>query len=675
MRPTRATGQLRPTRAQGARHAIGWLAALLLVYLAAPVVVFLARSARHPSEGFATPGLLGAFATSAEAATISAAIVAVLGVPLAYQLASRRGRLASAASVAVQLPLALPPLMSGVVLLYVFGPNTPLGRLAGGRFTESLAGIVLAQTFVSSPFLVTAARSAFLALDPNMEQVAAVAGMGPLARFARVALPLAAGGIRAGLLLTWLRAFGEYGATVMMAYHPYSLPVFTYVQFSATGLSATQAPSLLALGLAGAVVGLSRLPLTGSRRLLARRRKLPPMLGEGATAGRPRVGRDRSAAPGPPVPVGLDLSTRAGSFRLSLAYRARSHRLAIVGPSGAGKSLTLRALAGLAPGDVSFAGRPVGQLPAERRRVGYVPQGQSLLPDRSAWDNVMLGPYAEAGMAAYWLAALGIARLAGRLPSQLSGGQRQRVALARALSCRPALVLMDEPFSGLDAPVRDGLVRELRHLQLEAALSSVLVTQDFDEAALLADEVMVISGGAMLQAGPVPEVFAHPASPEVARLLGVRNVLAGEAGSEASVRTGQLLVGTAHHGLPAGTALTWCARPDQISVAESPGAEAHRARVDDVADLGTRRLVVLSLGGVAALEAELPAATSPSWPRPGATCWVSLPPEAVQVWAAGEPLSLSDPGGPVPQAAARRWRGPRPGRAAVTGPLPPAVRP
>ena len=159
----------------------------------------------------------------------------------------------------VQLPLALPPVMAGVVLIYLVGPYTTIGSFFGGRLTGSLAGIVLAQTFVAAPFLVIAARSAFAAVEPALDDLAATLGKRPLARFLRVSLPVAAPGIRAGLLLTWLRAFGEYGATVLVAYHPYSLPVFTYVQFSGGGLPDTQAPTVLALAAAIAVVLISRL--------------------------------------------------------------------------------------------------------------------------------------------------------------------------------------------------------------------------------------------------------------------------------------------------------------------------------------------------------------------------------------------------------------------------------
>ena len=624
-----------------------------------PVAVFLGRSAAHPS-GFGVPGLWGALGVSAEAATISAGCLGLLGVPLAYLLAHHRGRLSRAAGLLVQLPMALPPLMSGVVLLYVFGPDTWLGHLAGGRFTESLLGVVLAQSFVSAPFVVIAARSAFATVDPALEDMAATAGMGALGRFALVAVPVAGPGIRAGLVLGWLRAFGEYGATVMLAYHPYSLPVFTYVQFSAVGLPATQAPALLSLALATAVVVVARAPFARARRALrlamterARERPAYRARGpakavngqvaatsrgrDGGSGATPARGRRRGSPrpPGPaqgPVPVALRVSAHAGRFHLEVSHRAGSHRLAVVGPSGAGKSLTLRALAGLLPGEVTFGSEPVGHLPPEQRGVGYVPQGQALLPHLDAWHNVVLGPRASEDDALYWMDALEIAELAGRLPHQMSGGQRQRVALARAFACRPRLLLLDEPFTGLDAPARTALLHRLRELQLQAGSSSVLVSHDFREAALLADEVVVLSNGRVLQAGRTGEVARAPASPEVAGLLGWRNILPGTVAGPAAIAAGGARLATGPHGLATGSRVEWAVQPSRARLLSSHGPGAVPGRVADTADLGNHVLCLVELGPGLVLEVDV--APGEAAPRPGAACWAYAPPDAFRVWEA-----------------------------------------
>ncbi|MGH9103664.1 MAG: molybdate ABC transporter permease subunit, partial [Acidimicrobiales bacterium] len=230
------------------------LGGLLALYLLVPIVALLPRLGQ---ARFGAPGLASALGVSALTATISCGLIALGGIPLAYLLAQARGTASRVLGVAVQLPLALPPLVSGILLVELVGPYGPVGRLFGGSLTDTLTGIVLAQTFVAAPFLVVAARSAFATVDPSLEEVAATLGHRHWARFWLVSLPLAASGIRAGLLLSWLRAFGEFGATVILAYHPYSLPVFTFVQFTGTGLQATLAPTAVALGAAGAVLALA----------------------------------------------------------------------------------------------------------------------------------------------------------------------------------------------------------------------------------------------------------------------------------------------------------------------------------------------------------------------------------------------------------------------------------
>lgn len=598
---------------------------MVLLYLAVPVVAFFVRLAGSSHTGFSTPGLFPALSVSAAAATISVTLIALFGIPLAWVLARSTSRLAQLVGAAVYLPLAVPPLISGLLLIYLVGPYTWLGQLFDRRLTDSLAGVVLAQTFVAAPFLVVSARVAFSAQDRSVEEVAATLGHRPLARFFRVGLPGATYGIRAGLLLSWLRAFGEYGATVLLAYHPFSLPVYTYVQFSATGLSNTEAPTALALGVALVVVAL------GWIRLPQRR-------------------TDPGALPSPvppsvsvPVAVGFDLDMAVGSFHLATSHRSTSHRTAILGPSGSGKSLTLRAVAGLlgpATGPVWYGADSANRVPVEGRRVGYVPQGYHLIPHLDVWSQVCFGTDADTGLAAYWLGVFGIGELAGRLPHELSGGQRQRVCLAQALAARPRLLLLDEPFSALDAPVRSELGRELRRLQRQAGLSTLLVTHDPEEAALLADEILVVLDGSVLQAGSTAELHAHPATPAVGRLLGIANVVAGVCGAGQTLSAAGLDLKVAVPGVAPGTAVQWCIHPEHVEL--GPGG-SHSAVVTDVADLGSMATVELQLGDGLVLTAR---SRDPGAYEVGQRCLVRLPPEAITVWAAG--AGASGPGaGPL----------------------------
>ena len=613
-----------------------WLGGLLVLYLLVPVIAYVFRVAGTPLSALATPGLGSALAVSVETATVSTAIIAVLGIPLGYLLSRGRGRSSTVVGVAVQLPLALPPLMSGILLIYLVGPYTFLGQLFRGQLTDTATGIVLAQTFVAAPFLIVAARSAFAALDPALDDVAATLGHGRWSRFSRVAVPGAVSGIAAGLLLSWLRAFGEFGATVVLAYHPFSVPVFTYVQFGATGIVSTLAAVGASL-IAAAVV----LLLAAYLPRLRRRHPVPQPL----PAPRPP---STSASPR----LTFDLSGRLGSFLVEVEHTTQTGRhLAILGPSGSGKSLTLRMLTGLiqpTSGRVCLDGADVTALAPEDRGFGYVPQDAALLPHLPVWHQVMFGVGTEPELAAYWIGRLGLTGLEQRLPSQLSGGQRRRVAIARALARNARLLLLDEPFTGLDAPVRDELRHQLRYLQRDTAITTVIVTHDPVEAALLADEVLILNLGRLEQAGPQPEVFAHPVSPTAARLLGIRNLHDGRRAGAGELVTGRVRIRFPASALPAGTApdakLTWCIRPEQLALVPAGGEDdpaGYPGTIRDVVCLGAVDEVLVTVDDGPELTAQT---TAGDHPELGARCRVTVPPGSVIVWPGRDvPAPVAEP--------------------------------
>jgi molybdate transport system ATP-binding protein len=216
---------------------------------------------------------------------------------------------------------------------------------------------------------------------------------------------------------------------------------------------------------------------------------------------------------------------------------------ALVGPSGSGKSTILRTIAGLwkpSEGVVAVGGqrwldtRARINLPTHARRVGMVFQSYALFPHMTALGNVMaaLGHLPAAERPARARALLSLVNLAGledRRQSALSGGQQQRVAVARALAREPAALLLDEPFSAVDRATRERLYREIGELRRVLNMPVLLVTHDIDEAARLADRMIVLHHGRTLQEGPPLEVMSRPASPDVARLVGMRNLFEAEA--------------------------------------------------------------------------------------------------------------------------------------------------
>src|SRR5262245_10147477 len=228
-------------------------------------------------------------------------------------------------------------------------------------------------------------------------------------------------------------------------------------------------------------------------------------------------------------------------FTLDVAWQAGDEVVTLFGPSGAGKSLTLQCLAGLTrpdAGRVVVNGRVFDDaaagvhLPPQARRLGYVFQGYALFPHLTVGENVAFGlrgrpRVKQRHRTAEVLAQLGLGELAARLPRQLSGGQQQRVALGRAIAPDPAVLLLDEPLSALDAPLRRQLGGELRSVIVGLRRTVVLVTHDLAEAYQLGDRLVIYEGGRVVQAGPKAEVLGRPESERVARLIGLRNVVRG----------------------------------------------------------------------------------------------------------------------------------------------------
>jgi iron(III) transport system ATP-binding protein len=292
------------------------------------------------------------------------------------------------------------------------------------------------------------------------------------------------------------------------------------------------------------------------------------------------------------VLAGIDLAVAAGSIT------------AILGPSGEGKTTLLRLIAGFESADagtiaihgqwVEGRGRPV---PANRRRIGYVPQEGALFPHLSVGANVGFGLRRGPDRAARVAECLDLVGLGGAeqaRPHELSGGMQQRVALARALAPRPAVVLLDEPFSSLDAALRVQVRTEVCDVLRRAGATAILVTHDQQEALSVADAVGVLLGGRIAQLDDPVRLYRMPVDLEVARFVGDAVVVHGRIDDgEIESPLGRLRGSSPEI---AATDVTVVVRPEQLVLSDAPGTV--RARVVSRAFLGPDALVELAVPGL-----------------------------------------------------------------------------
>jgi molybdate transport system ATP-binding protein len=349
----------------------------------------------------------------------------------------------------------------------------------------------------------------------------------------------------------------------------------------------------------------------------------------------------------------VDAEVRRGGFTLNVSLAAAAGQvLGLLGPNGAGKSTLLAAVAGLTPvssGRITLAGQVMDDADAgtfvepSRRPVGFVFQNYRLFPHLTVAENVAFSPRAR-GMgrraarsaAGHWLDRLGLTDLAQRKPDRLSGGQAQRVALARALAGQPALLLLDEPLSALDAGTRLDVQAELRRHLAEFAGPCVLVTHDPLEALVLADQLVVLEAGRIVQRGIPGQVARQPATDYVAKLVGL-NLYAGHAnGSQIALTAGGGFV-AASHGLH-GEVLV-AVRPSAIVVSnQHPRPSSARnvwpARITGLTLLADR--VRLDLEGQPSALADItPAAVAELSLSPGSQVWLTVKATELEVYTHG----------------------------------------
>jgi putative spermidine/putrescine transport system ATP-binding protein len=297
--------------------------------------------------------------------------------------------------------------------------------------------------------------------------------------------------------------------------------------------------------------------------------------------------------------------THAGVLGATLDIRP-GELVVCLGPSGCGKTTLLKLVAGfLRPdaGTIRLNGADVGALPTRERECGVVFQAYALFPHMRVWENVAYplrvreAPLPERRRrAGEMLELVGLSGLGDRLPAQLSGGQQQRVALARALVFGPRALLLDEPLSALDAATRVTMRDEVRRIQREQRIATLLITHDQDEALSLADRIVVQREGRIVQIGTPLEIYDAPADDFVAGFVGRANLIEARAVDAQTVETPFGRLATPQHGRAPGASLRLLVRPERVELASGTGENVFAAQVVRDRFFGATRQIEVAAG-------------------------------------------------------------------------------
>jgi putative spermidine/putrescine transport system ATP-binding protein len=346
-----------------------------------------------------------------------------------------------------------------------------------------------------------------------------------------------------------------------------------------------------------------------------------------------------------------DISHRFGDV---LAVRdinldiAGGELVALLGPSGCGKSTLLRIVSGFirqSSGRVLFDGEPVDHLPPSRRGAGIVFQNYALFPHMTVAENVAYGLEAQkwprrriGPRVAEMLALVHMSEFAGRKPRQLSGGQQQRVALARCLATDPKVLLLDEPFGALDKNLRLDMQIEVKRLQREYGITTILVTHDQEEALSMADRIAVMARGSIEQVSSPTEIYDRPKTLFVNQFVGSANVIAGEfmraQDGVAAVRVGEgaLLKVEEAPQLAAGAPVLVSVRPEQLRLDAAPGEGRIAGVVKAVMPLGPHVVYEVETQSGTSLKVSEPRAAATPLRRPGESVHVAASAAACRVF-------------------------------------------
>lgn len=521
----------------------GGLGALALCFLVLPLAFMLGRvNWATLGTTLATPEAASALGLSLRTCAVALGVDLLLGIPAALVL-SRSWRGVRAARILVALPLSLPPVVAGIALLAAFGRRSTLGALLSGvgldiAFTTT--AVVIAQVFVSLPFLIVTLESALRAREQGLDEMASSLGASPTRVFWQITLPTVLPGLGRGTALALARCLGEFGATLTFAGSMQgvtrTMPLQIYLARESDADLAL-ALGVVLLGVAAAVVALTETPWGRLASLLRSTRPGHASAAPSARSSEAPAALAGQAGEGVAVRVAGTVEARGWDVDAELRPGLVT---AVVGHNGAGKSTLAQVIAGtlrVDSGTVSIGERVVDDaatfVPVRRRGVALVSQAPRIFTHMSVLANVAFPlrvrgvGRAEARAAALeQLRAVGIADLANKRASDLSGGQAARVAIARALVFRPEVLILDEPTAALDVEATAQVSAVLRERLAGAGITTLLVSHDIAEVLSLASHMIVMGEGRIVEEGEPARVLASPASVFAARLAGL-NIVSG----------------------------------------------------------------------------------------------------------------------------------------------------
>ena len=608
-------------RGRAARSPLPVLVTALAVLGGCAIVLPLVGMGTRVSWGqlpqlLATPSAQAALWLSIRTCLSSTVVCVVLGVPLALLLARSWPGVRIARILAV-LPMTMPPVVAGIALLSTLGNRGLLGahlKEWGVPIAFSTTAVVIAQVFVSMPFLVVTLEAALRSRDKRAEVTARSLGAGPWRVLAQVTLPLATPALARGTALALGRSLGEFGATIAFAGSKEgvtrTMPLAIYLEREKDTATSLALAAVL-IGLSFVIVGATNIDWGRTASHLLPRSGLQEHQDHDAAASEPRgaqvstQGGDerisespRDGGRGQDLQVAFELPER--DVVVDLEVEA-GRTTALIGPNGSGKSTVCSVVAGLLDaenGQVVLGGRvldgPGGFVRSGRRQVALLSQEPGVFAHMSVLGNVVFAlrcqgvSRAEATRRARAeLAAVGADHLASRPGGALSGGQAARVALARALATGPRLLVLDEPMAALDVTARQEMRRLVARRCAEEGLTLLLVTHDVLDLTALAEDVVVLDRGRVVEQGPTARILSAPRSDFVAHLTGTA-VLTGVVDGDAEAPGLRLPSGQVIHG-----------RPREDSTDGHVGEPGHRDDHDEVLHPGAPGIALVPPDAVA----------------------------------------------------------------------------